>query len=48
MFAVFAQAYANQEEIWENSRADPCKHEAEGQGLHMLESSHERLRGLHK
>ena len=40
MFTVFARDYANRGDLWENSRADQCKPETEGWGLHMLESSH--------
>ena len=46
MFTVFAQAYANLGDIWENSRADQCKPETEGRWLHLLESFHKRLRGV--
>ena len=37
MFTVFAQAYANREDLRENSRADHCKLESEGRGLYLLE-----------
>ena len=29
MFSVFAQAYANQGDLWENLRADQCKPKTE-------------------
>ena len=45
MFTVFAQAYENRGDLWENSKADQC--ETEDRGLHMPESSHKRLGGLH-
>ena len=47
MFTVFVQGYANRD-LWENSRADQCKQETEDRGFHLLKSSHELFRGLHK
>ena len=34
---MFAQAYENRGDLWENSREDQCKPETEVRGLHMLE-----------
>ena len=48
MFTVFAQAYANRADLRENSRTNQFKPETEGQGLHLLDCSHKRLRDLHK
>ena len=40
---VFAQAYANRGDLWENSRAHQCMPETEGRRLHLLECFHKRL-----
>ena len=32
-------------DLWENSRADQCKPEIKGRGLHLLQSSHKRFQG---